>query len=135
MSEIPERKVLKNILSKLKSRTVTCERRFRQSLLSDTKLFDTILKDLEKLSEKGSEVLEPAYRLVSILHNVFIRFSLEALSLLEEYELYIESLESYSAELDKTLWDAIEQAKKEAEEQIKKQEEIMKRKSPETYIK
>lgn len=135
MSEIPERKVLKNILSKLKSKTVISERRFKNSLEHNDKLFDTILKDVEKTSEKGSEVHKPIYQLVSRLADLFSNFSLEALGLIEEYELYIESLESYSTALDKTLWSAIEQARKEAEEQIKKQEGIMKRKSPESYIK
>ena len=52
---------------------------------------------------------------------------------IEDMKLYIEALEKYCAELDKTLWEAIEQAKKEAEEQIKQQEELMKRKAPESY--
>ena len=133
MSEMPERKVLKNILSKLKAKTVISERRFKNSLEHNDKLFDTILKDVEKTSEKGSEVHKPIYQLVSRLADLFSNFSLEALGLIEEYELYIESLESYSTALDKTLWSAIEQAKKEAEEKIKQQKELMKRKSPESY--
>jgi hypothetical protein len=49
-------------------------------------------------------------------------------------KLYIDSLEKYSTELDKTLSDIFEQAKKQAEEQIKQQEELTKKGSTE-YIK
>ena len=54
---------------------------------------------------------------------------------LEDFKLYIDALEQYSSELDKTLADIFEQAKIMAEEQQKQREEIMKRKSPESYIK
>lgn len=52
---------------------------------------------------------------------------------LEDLKLYIDALEDYSSELDKTLTDIFEQAKKLAEEQQKKQEELRKRKAPESY--
>jgi hypothetical protein len=44
-------------------------------------------------------------------------------NLIGDMNLYIETLEKYSTELDNTFTSTIEQAKKEAEEQRKQQEE------------
>ena len=82
-----------------------------------------------------AEICEKVGELLTLIQQIFDYLISDYNALLEDTDLYIESLETYGKELDKTLWMGIEQAKKEAEEQIKKQEEIMKRKSPESYIK
>lgn len=51
----------------------------------------------------------------------------------ENVQFYIDALEEYSAELDGTLTEIFERARKDAEEQIKQQEELRKRTSPESY--
>jgi len=51
----------------------------------------------------------------------------------ENVKFYVEALEEYSTELDGTLTDIFERARKEAEEQIKRQKELGKRASPESY--
>jgi len=51
----------------------------------------------------------------------------------ENMKFYIEALEEYSTELDGTLTDIFERARKDAEEQIEQQEELRKRTSPESY--
>jgi len=48
-------------------------------------------------------------------------------------KFYIETLEEYSTELDGTLTGIFESAKKQAEEQIRQQEELRRRASPESY--
>lgn len=74
------------------------------------------------------------FDIVDTLHGVYLRAAAEALGLLDDLGIYIESLESYSTELDKTLSDIFEQATKQAEENMKQQEELMKKGSTE-YIK
>ncbi len=51
----------------------------------------------------------------------------------ENVKFYIEALEEYSTELDGTLTDIFERARKDAEEQIKQQDEMRKRTTPDSY--
>jgi len=48
-------------------------------------------------------------------------------ALINDMNLYIETLERYSAELDNTLTKIFEEAKRMAEEQLKQQEELKKK--------
>ena len=133
MSELPERKVLKEILLKLKTKTITSQERYNLA----AKEVNSIFKGVSERAIKRGGPLPPKEELILLttLDDAVKMFIINTYGVLEDIRLYIEALEHYCAELDKTLWDAIEQAKKEAEEQIKKQEELMKRKSPESYIK
>ena len=135
MSEMPERKVLKNILLKLKKKTITSEDRHRQFSSSIRSAFKVYTKETLKIAKDWKRTIDKKG-----LAGIFAVAEEEVKSLIrnadgviEDMKLYIEALENYCAELDKTLWEAIEQAKKEAEEQIKQQKELMKRKAPESY--
>ena len=142
MSELPERKALKEILLKLKTKTLASEKYYRTSSSDLLKGFE----EIENLSKKRlkveegdvPEIIEFKLKLKSLMHGIYERVH-EAIflsySICDDLKLYIDSLEIYSTELDKTLTSILEQARKQAEEQIKQREELMKRKSPESYIK
>jgi hypothetical protein len=51
----------------------------------------------------------------------------------ENQRFYIDALEEYSTELDGTLTELFERARNEADEQIKQQEELRRRTSPDYY--
>jgi len=135
MSEIPERKVLKQVLSNLKTKTISSQDSFKKSLGRQMQIFDAAEQSAEKLNQLQKDASSKRiHEIVSTLQDVFARTAVEALGLLDDLRIYIESLESYSTELDKTLSDIFEQARKQAEEQMKQQEELMKKGSTE-YIK
>ena len=142
MSEMPERKVLRTLLTKLKKKTITSKNRFEYSVEDVSKRLEDVIKvfksDLDKLEKKRETIdvgktCKDIGRLLSLIRNRVAGLVGDCYAVLEDLDLYIESLETYSTELDKTLWDAIEQAKKEVEEKIKQQKELTKRKSPESY--
>lgn len=137
MSEMPERKVLKDILVKLKAKAITSMKNYLELAKSTQEIFAFNLKEAREYSNEraGDQAAFGIFTMSSILDSQVHSLIRYSISLLDDMQLYMESLEKYSGELDKTLWDAIEQAKKKAEEQMKEQEEIMKRKSPESYIK
>ena len=140
MSEMPERKALKEILLKLKARTLTTESIYRTASSSFLKIYDEanekFVEDTKVEQDDPPEIVKFKMRLQYVLRIIYERvyglFSL-SINMCNDLKLYIDSLETYSTELDKTLTNIFEQAKKAAEEQIKQQEEIMKRKSPESY--
>lgn len=140
MSEMPERKVLKEILLRLKARTLTAESQYRTASSSFLKIYEEaherFVEDTKVEQDDPPEIVQLKLKLQDVLRIIYERFyGLFSLSInmCDDLKLYIDSLETYSTELDKTLTDIFEQAKKAAEEQIKQQEEIMKRKSPESY--
>ena len=136
MSEIPERKVLKEMLVKLKRKTIISKRRHRQLETQTNRILPLLAN---KLGEIAGKRMSMSTRTQSILGMVseFLHYFDALVSssdgLVENLEIYMETLERYSAELDKTLTGIFEQAKKLAEEQQKKQEELRKRKAPESY--
>jgi len=134
MSEMPERKVLKKVLAKLKSKTLSSNEMRKQQATLAIKEMDIAMQELSKRIKKGPDVLNLwLMNLFQIIKSLVEKLVLTSDTASSDMESYIDALERYSINLDKTLWDAIEQAKKEAEEQIKKQEELMKKKSPESY--
>jgi len=129
MSEIPERKVLKDILLKLKTKTITSEERHGKLAITTRNAFRGYSNAIRKIVEDKSKTINKrgllgAFGMIEEQVQALIS---DADALREDMKLYIEALEKYCAELDKTLWDAIEQTRKEAEEQIKQQEKLMKK--------
>jgi LPS O-antigen subunit length determinant protein (WzzB/FepE family) len=140
MAELPERKVLKEVLSDLKAKTL----RSKSNAEKSTK---DLLEFLTKIKGKAYEIHErdkemtgeesPAklvFTYVDNIENSVVDLIKEYLNALEDVFMYVKWLENYSIELDKTLYDAIETGKKMAEEQIKEQSELMKKKD-DSYIK
>lgn len=135
MAELPERKVLKEILAKLKAKTISEEDHFNNQMHNTWNLFirsdDQALKLVEE--RKGNISVESHKNVVHILLEQVGDLIHDSIHILEDMKLYIDSLEKYSTELDKTLSEIFEQARKQAEEQIKQQAEFVKKGSTE-YI-
>ena len=136
MSEIPERKVLKEMLAKLKSKAINSEKFYQVFVVGIISRFENLLQDLGKAYKENPDS-ELGFKIIALIRslrdNIYWMMTTFA-NALEDKKIYLESLESYSKELDDTLSDIFKQAEKMAEEQRKQQEEIMKRKSPESYI-
>lgn len=130
MSEIPEKKVLKEVLKKLKARTINSEKELIDSF---TNLYSQIAEVWKTLSDTLEE--EISGKEIAKLLGFDVRgvhLGIEMLlscsrRTLEDFKMYTGSLEQYSSELDKTLNDIFEQAEKMAEEQQKQLEELKKK--------
>lgn len=133
MSESPERKVLKNMLKKLKAKTINSE---ADLLKSFTDLYEQVSKTWEtlakirqqKIPSQDARALEIIGLEMRGLDSFIGMLASCSKRTIDDFKMYIESLEQYSTELDKTLNDIFEQAEKMAEEQRKKQEELEKKK-------
>ena len=135
MSEIPERKVLKETLLKLKTRVIASQKTFFQlSLLVSEKTEKTLKESIDQVLEMPEGKKKTESLLMLTLINSMNQNSNLLLTnigyIVDTMNLYIETLERYSMELDNTLTSIFEEAKKMAE---KRQQDLMKRK-PE-YIK
>lgn len=129
MAELPERKVLKEILAKLKTKTLSSQETVSKSVTSMIRLTEAIdeMTEGEFKDTKVKEMVIVMRRTINILKISVFDLVNTFFSTLDDMNLYTESLEKYSGELDKTLNEIFEQARKQAEEQIKKQRELMKR--------
>ena len=136
MSEVPEKKVLRELLLELKTKTLRSEERFLKSQADVYGKISELWKTLTEMLEKNQiekDVVSLLGFILRELHSLIDMSSTCSTVTLEDFKLYVGALERYSSELDKELTGIFEQAKKIAEEQRKKQEELMKRKPPETY--
>lgn len=131
MSETPERKVLKEMLGKLKAKTIKSDQRHQESLLGLDTAKGEVYEALIKLLESKRLDVDVAGYLGFMVRRLYsaIDTSLAYSTMVrEDFKLYIDTLERYSTELDKTLIGIFERAIKMAEEELKKQEELRKRK-------
>jgi len=135
MSELPEKKVLKEMLEKLKAKVIGSQNTFLGlSISTSTSMTESLqetLKNVVKMPEGKEKTF--GYLILSMFNTWNQNFNLLNITvgaLLSDMNLYIETLERYSMELDSTLTTIFEGAKKMAEEQQKKQEELKKKKPP-----
>jgi low affinity Fe/Cu permease len=143
MAEVPDRKVLKDVLALLKAKSLASEEYYNRvyQLVLDHAL--TTMNDMVKKFNDSNQPLDATYvaTAVSIMIGFFQQVHGWSIDLVDDLKLYIESLETRSSELDNAFWSGIEeQAKrlveekrKGQEEDIKQQEELLKRK-PKTPI-
>lgn len=139
MEELPDKRVLKDLLAKLKSHTIASEEELRKEEERFIKRFEESHEKLKLLAKKCETEPNPKDA-VDAFSEVIYRMDLLAEDFAksvhrntENVQFYIGALEEYSAELDGTLTEIFERARKDAEEQIKQQEELRKRTSPESY--
>jgi hypothetical protein len=138
-TEFPERKVLKDLLTKLKSHTIASEEELRKEEERFMKRFEESHEKLKVLAKK-CETAPNVKDTVDAFSEVIIRMDLLEEDFAksvhrnnENVKFYIEALEEYSTELDGTLTDIFERARRDAEEQIKQQEKLRKRTTPDSY--
>lgn len=135
MTEMPEKKVLKDLLTKLKSKTLTSADEFRKTegkLAEPVRTYRDQLVEVSKLeaAKKVPDLLEVIHGLIRFMDFLDIQIKDYANIVHRNYDdstIYIEALEKYSTELDNTLTSIFEHANKQAEEQIRQQEELSKR--------
>ena len=112
MAEVPDRKVLKDVLARLKAKTISTEKHYHDLFDNTLALFNGILaatKDFErKLGAETGTITALTY-----LRSAFVDSHIGAISLVDDLKLYTESLEKYSAELDQAFWGAIEKQAKQ----------------------
>jgi hypothetical protein len=133
MAELPERRILKDVLSDLKAKTI----RSRISAIESAK---GLLEQLQEFKQTATKIHDsqkdklpegPAKMLLQYLTYI----ESKVIDLINGYgrmseddSTYIKWLEKYSTDLDSTFYGAIEKGVKEAEEQAKKQSELMSKK-------
>ena len=135
MSESPERKTLKEVLANLKSKSLSskgiCKKHIAFVLESINETMKMIDEQLEKKPTPRNVTFMRLMKTIQTLLNDVISSSNTTIS---DMEIYIDALERYSVNLDNTLTEIFEQARKQAEEEIKKQEVLMKREPPKSMI-
>ena len=132
MPELPERKVLKEMLLKLKAKIIATQQSYYK-LSSD--LSQSVEKGLKKYLMETSQMPEGEVKtqsllLATVVNGITQNYNMlgsSVASLIGDMNLYIETLESYSTELDNTLSDIFKEAEKQAEEQRKQQEDLRKK--------
>lgn len=136
MAELPERKVLKDMIVKLKAKVIESQQTFLNTSASINTVMtyglDRSLEAQSKMqSSDGLVVMQGISSILQMYHQNFVLLNNNISALIKDMNLYIETLEKYSTELDNTLSGifqmAEDKAKKDAEEQQKQQEELMKK--------
>lgn len=133
MLKAPEKKILKEMLVKLKTKVINSQKMFFGfSLTMSTSMNETLKESLESLKKMPEGKDKTQFLLMlNVLNNINQNLNLlitSISSLIGDMNLYIETLERYSTELDNTLTDIFEEARKIAEEQRKQQ--ALKKKEP-----
>ncbi len=137
LAEPPERKALKNLLVKLKAKSIESENRYVKNTMELNSLFTQMFGTVkERLNQNPED--ERAKTTDDFLHFLYSTVGVhirETISTIEDFKLYIESLEEAYKQLDDTFERAVyEPARKQAEAKIKEQEELAKKGST-GYIK
>ena len=130
MSKTQERKILKEMLRKLKAKALNSKTRLEDSTTNVYLKIADVWKEMTQVIDEEQIKIDVSRRLGFVIRELHLLVEMLhtcSATALEDFNLYIDALERYSSELDKTLTDIFEQAKKMAEEQRRKQEELMKK--------
>ena len=132
MAELPERRVLKETLTDLKTKTIRSKSDLIQSMKNLVEFLNDIRQKSYELHESQKDKLPSGPALLVLQYTDAIRQQVhslikECLNTLDDNSAYIKLLESYSTELDKTLYDAIEAGKKEAKAQTEERSKLVNR--------
>jgi hypothetical protein len=129
MSKTPERDVLKETIAKLKAKNIASYNFY----LATVKVFQDSIESLVKQLQEASSQLETrdqqkidaVIMLLSVMEKDGTHLVTSSLNAINDLKLYVDILENYSTELDSTLADIFEKAKKYAKEKTKEQKELM----------
>jgi len=132
MSETPQRSVLKEMLMKLKAKVIDSQKMFfGLSITMSATQTQTLRETLENVLKMPEGETKTSALLTLSLFNGWNQnlnlLSTVIVALINDMNLYIETLERYSTELDNTLTEIFTQAKQYAEQQQKQQEELKKK--------
>jgi len=127
MAEVPDRKVLKDVLARLKARTMSSISDYRGAITDALKFGDDRIKDLKEFESKQG-ISSISVPILMVIEGKFLDVIKESGDLIDDMKLYIEALENYSSVLDQAFWGGIEeQAKRLVEERNEQQEELRKK--------
>jgi len=136
LAEPPERKALKNLLIKLKAKSLESENRYTESSKDLGQFIGEIYSKVRDLLQKHpeDENLKDFQTIWISLSALMGLHAKQVASTVEDLKLYIEALEDSYRQLDDTFEKAVyEPARKQAEAKIKEQEELNKRTKPDSY--
>lgn len=129
MSKTPERKVLKETIAKLKAKNIASYNFYLATVKVFQDSIESLVKQLQAASsqlEKGDQQkIDAVIVLLSVMGKDGTHLVTSSLNAINDLKLYVDILENYSTELDSTLADIFEKAKKYAEEKTKEQKELM----------
>ena len=128
MSELPEKKVLKMALTKMKANAITAIDTYNTRVKSINDFLATLFKgmqDIPKPSPQDQASIGAAVMLLANIGQQIQELEKHSLETINDWKTYTEVLENYSAELDGTLTKIFEDAIKQSEEQIEKQKELV----------
>jgi hypothetical protein len=122
--KFPEREVLKDVLARLKTKTVSSESYYRGLISPTYQAYERIVKDIKESESKTPDMSRGlAIGLLGAMSNNYSILIQRSFELVEDLKLYILSLEKYCAELDKARWKGIQEATKKIMEANKKLKE------------
>jgi len=132
LSEPPERKVLKQTLVRLKSKTITSFELYAgytetisENLIKAINILkENIPRIEEEETKRTAEFIELALTGIS---SELSRLFKQSIDVIDNWRIYTDVLESYASELDKTLNKIFDEAIKASKEQVKKQKELINR--------
>jgi hypothetical protein len=132
LSESPEKKVLKQTLVRLKSKTITSLESYGESTKNTFQLINSLLASFEKSSSQlegeQREAMQTIVFMFEDVRNDVTQLVRRSLDVIDDWRTYTDVLESYSTELDNTLENIFEKAIRDSEEQIQKQRQLTDRK-------
>jgi len=135
MSESADRKALKDVLAKLKAKTISSQEYYGNNIKATIQRFSELTAKVRELAKGDTTGLAKTYLdMMDLFKRDYYDTAIESLNVLHDYKVYTESLESYFARIDEAVMEFVEQGKKDAQEQIKQQDEIIKKGSTD-YIK
>jgi len=129
VSKTPERDVLKETIAKLKAKNIASYNFYLATVKVFQDSIESLVKQLQEASsqlEKGDQQkIDAVIMLLSVMEKDGTHLVTSSLNAINDLKLYVDILENYSTELDSTLTDIFEKAKKYAEEKTKEQRELM----------
>lgn len=128
MSESPEKKVLKQTLAKLKSKTITSLESYGESTRNTFQLINSLVASFEKCTSQleggQKDAMQTIVFMFEDVRNDVTQLVRRSLDVIDDWRTYTDVLESYSTELDNTLENIFEKAIRDSEEQIQKQKQL-----------
>ena len=134
MSESPEKKLLKKTLAKLKEKSIESQEEYIESIQSamdiledSASTYSKMVKATEKFPEELSWYMKRA-KIIMNMSQILVYFTFyRSIIALEDWQLYVSTLEEYSGQLDGTLREIFDAAKEEMEKLEAKRKELEKR--------
>ena len=131
MEVLTDIEVLRETISKLKTKTLNSKRRFQESSQEKLNYVEGLRNRVEKMSKEDEDKVINIAEAVLIYVNAMGRLVSDSISeatnLLEDLTIYVSILESYYLKKDEQLQKAIEEGKEQAKKDKEQEEAIKKR--------